>query len=285
MSEDFMDDKAFKKTTRFLEGAKIKSLTSRMPFAGLAAIKTPTVEIKAPQSGCKVFLVGGDGPSPSPWHLAELEHLESESAPLDELEAVLENHVGRIMTPEERRQAGLKAAAKLTVAEVVADDSRKLVFLNFKSDEMDIHEHGLVAVRENAKWRLEDVSFVSSYICDSAVPEDGGVSTMVSLVGRWVFDELATINMLEKKGGPGRWISESVNLSKDMEWIITESKFVQNHPTHGREYRLVSIEVRKNICELTVEAPGMKFPEVWKLKLKGDQLFGGCVMKREAAPK
>ena len=54
-----MDDKAFKKSSRFLEGEKIKSLIARLALVGLAAIKSPIVELKIPKTGCKVFLVGG----------------------------------------------------------------------------------------------------------------------------------------------------------------------------------------------------------------------------------
>ncbi len=279
-----MDDKAFKKTSHFLERAKINSLTGRLALPGFTTIKSPAVEVKVPKAGCKVFLVGGDGASPSAWHKAELEQLESGAAAIRDLKAVLESHLGHIMTPEERRQAGLRAAAKLSVSDVVADDSRKLLFLNFKSDEMDIDEHGLVAIRENGEWRLDDGGFISNYIQNATVPEDAGNSELVSLVGKWVLDEEATAELCRKKGAESM-VRASLKILRGAEWIVTDSHLTNRHPTnYNYVLKLVSIEIKNGRCQIALEIPGLKEPEVWKLKIKGDRIFGsGCVMKRESA--
>lgn len=271
---------SLKTTTRFLGGAKLRSLAGKFQPNGLRAIRSTAIALKVPKAGSKLFLVGGNGKSASTWHCAEVEHLESESPDLEKLKAALEDHVERIMTSAERGQNGLNPVAELTVADVVLDDTRKLVFLNLTSNETDIDEHGLVAVFANAAWRLEDGGYVSSYVQDAAIPEIGSDLTPVSIVGRWIFDEQATVEMLKKKGGPDRWINESIAHSRGMEWIITESKLVQIHPVHSRDYRLLSCEIRKNVCQITVDTIAMKFPEVWKMRIKGDRLFGGCVMKR-----
>jgi hypothetical protein len=280
-----MDDEAFKKTKRFINGSQINSLAGRLPLCGLAAIKSPLVEVKVPKVGCKVFLVGGSGASPSVWHRTHVDQLETGSPPVEELESILEDYVGRIMTPEERRQSGLKAAPKLTVTDVVADDSRKLVFLSFKANEMDIDEHGLVAVRENAKWRLDDAGFISNYIQDSTLPEDSGGSEPVSLVGRWVLDEAATVELLRKQGDSESFVRTMLKNLRGAEWIVTDTHLTNRHPTnYNYVLKLVSIEIKNGRCQIAVEIPGLKEPEVWKLKIKDDRIFGsGCVMKRESA--
>jgi hypothetical protein len=144
------------------------------------------VAIKVPRSGSKVFLVGGDGASPSNWHREQVDRLKEDVGRLNELETALEDHVARIMTPAERCQNGLKPVVELTLDAVVLDDGRKLVFLTFSSDETDIDEHGLVAVQENANWRVETGDFVSRYPSDAVLLEGtSDVSPVVNLIGTW----------------------------------------------------------------------------------------------------
>lgn len=240
------------------------------------------VAIKVPKSGSKLYLVGGDGVSPSVWHREEMDRLKEYPTSLNNLGTLLESHVARIMTPVERRQNGLKPEAKLTVDAVVLDDLRKLVFLIFASDEEDIDEHGLVAVQENADWRLETGDFVSRY-ADAALPESQDtVSPVVNLTGTWQFDEKATADLLRTQGDSENFIRMSLKDLRGTEWVVTESEILQKHPTYRYEYKLVAVESKKGICQITVNAPGLTTPEVWKVKIKNDQMVGvGCVLKKQ----
>jgi hypothetical protein len=272
-----------KPTAKFLNGAKLKCLVGKIKLRGLENIKSDVVAIKVPKAGCKVFLVGGDGVSPSAWHHEELDHLKEGAICLKELVAALEEHVGSIMTPVERRLNGLKPVAELAVDVVVVDEVRKVVFLSFTSNEEDIDEHGLVAVRENAGWRLEDGLFVSHYADDAVLPEGtSNVSSIEELVGTWQFDEKATADLLRRKGYPESYIRMCLKISKEEEWVITNTEVLQKSSRFSNKYDLVSVESKKGICLITVTAPGFIAPEVWKLRIINDQMVGvGSVLKKK----
>ena len=276
---------ALKPTTRFLNGVKLKCLVGKIHLTGFDSTKSGAVAIKVPKSGSKVFLVGGDGVSPSIWHREEADRLDEGSTSLKKLGTALEDHVARIMTPAERRQNGLKPVVELTVDAVVLDDARKLAFLIFTSTETDIDEHGLVAVRENANWRLETGDFVSRYAGDAALLDSkSNVSPVVNLVGTWQFDEKATADLLRTQGDSESIIRMSLKNLRGTEWVVTESEICQKHPSYRYEYKLVAVESKKGICQITVNAPGLTTPEVWKVKISNDQMVGGgCILKKQQA--
>lgn len=274
---------ALKPTTRFLNGAKLECLVGKIHLTGFAGMRSEIVAIKVPKSGSKVFLVGGDGVSPSIWHRDEVDRLKEDPTSLNKLQTALEDHVARIMTPAERRQNGLKPVVKLTVDAVVLDDVRKLSLLIFASDEMDIDEHGLVAVQENANWRLETGDFVSRYAGDVALPESKDtVSPCVNLIGTWQFDERATADLLRTQGDSEGFIRMSLKNLRGTKWVVTESEILQKHPTYRHEYKLLAVESKKGVYQITVNVPGLTTPEVWKVKITNDQMVGvGCVLRKQ----
>src|SRR5688572_23340813 len=110
-----------KPTTHFLNGVKLKCLFGKIHPTGLSGLRSEIVAINVPKSGSKVFLVGGDGVSPSVFHREELDRLKEGSADLKRVKTALEDYMARIMTPAERIQNGLKPIATLTVAAMVVD--------------------------------------------------------------------------------------------------------------------------------------------------------------------
>ncbi|MBN9688854.1 MAG: hypothetical protein J0M24_01335 [Verrucomicrobia bacterium] len=278
-----MQINALKPTTRFVNGAKLKCLVGKIHLTGFDGGRSGMVAITVPKSGSKLYLVGGDGVSTSVWHREELDRLKEDTASLNKLETALEDHVARIMSPAERRQNGLKPVVKLTVDAVVLDDVCKLALLIFASDEMDIDEHGLVAVQENANWRLETGDFVSGYGGDAALPESKDtVSPLVNLIGTWQFDEKATADLLRRQGDSESFIRMSLKNLRGTEWVVTESEIFQKHPTYRHEYKVVAVESKMGFCQITVNAPGLTTPEVWKVKIKNDQMVGvGGVLKKQ----
>jgi len=272
----------FKPSAKFLNGAKLKCLVGKINPPRLKSIKSEVVAIKVPKAGCKVFLVGGDGVSPSVWHREELDHLQEGATCLKELVAALEEHVGRIMTPVERRLNGLKPVAELAVDVVVVDEVRKLAFLSFTSNEEDIDEHGLVAVRENAGWRLEDGLFVSHYADNAVLPEGtSNVSSIEELVGTWQLDEKATADSLRRQGDSESYIRMSLKILKGTEWVITNTELFLKNSRFSHKYDLVSVESKKGMCLITVNAPGLISPEVWKLRIINDQMVGGAFILKK----
>lgn len=274
-----------KTTSHFLNGVKLKCLLGKIHPTGLGSLRSEIVAIKVPKSGSKVFLVGGDGASPSVFHREGLDRLKEGAPNLKKLKTALEDHMARIMTPSERIQNGLQPIANLIVAAIVVDDVRKLLFLTFASNEPDVDEHGLVAVRENAGWRLETGDFISHYTHDAVVVavESKSDVSIADLIGIWEFDEKATADLLRRQGDPEKFIQMSLKNLRGTEWVVTESEIIQKHSTYLHAYRLVSVESKKRICQITVNVPGLTESEVWKLKITNCQIIGAAMIlkKRE----
>jgi hypothetical protein len=288
-----MQTNTLKPTTRFIGGASLKSLAGKCQFNGLAAIKTSAVAVIVPKAGCKVFLVGGDGENPSDWHRITMEQLEKAPSDLEGLKAMLDDHLKRIMAPAERLKNGLKPTARLSVTDVVIDAERNLLFLNFAANEMDIDEHGLVAVYEGAAWRLEDGGYVKTYIEAVAAPERESLEKEeedseleippVNPCGKWRGDEQATIALLKKRGEDDKWSRQFAASVKVFTWIITESRFVQKQKQLVVwEYEILSLMIDRNKVRLELKSPKAQW--IQELKIVGDLLFSdfGFVLKKEA---
>lgn len=276
----FMPVDLLKKTTRFLGGARFQCLTGKIHLNGLTSIGDLHFMVSMPKAGCKLFLVGGDGVEPTDWHRKTIEQLKQTSPTVKALKSTLTEHLTGLRKLLEETGGDSEVAIELTVTDVVLDEEKKLFFLNFAANVMDVDEHGLIAIHEKSTWRLADAGYIADYISDAAVPKNKTNATPVSVIGRWSFDEEATIDLLKREGTPEKEIRSMVNHIRGMEWTITNGRFIRKHPADSQDNQITDMEIKKNRLKLGFEIPGTKQSEVWELKIVGDRIYGVWVMKK-----